>query len=410
MATSTGYGPRKDVGGRWSRLCFDGDEKNYELWETKFLAHLRLLSLKSTIINEAPSDDEEGAEADAEKNEDAYAELIQVLDDKSLSLVMRDATDDGRKALKILREHYAGKGKPRVISLYTELTSLQKAVNESVTDYVIRAEKAITSLRHAGETFSDDLLIAMILKGLPEQFKPFSIHITQSDEKLTFVEFKAKLRSYESTERFNAVDSDSDSVMKARGKESWNMKLTCYTCGQRGHKAAECTATTGERREQRQWCRLCKSSTHKDVNCRRRKRDKVQRAVDEEDHTFVFKIGHVNEVQVGRVNEKGLMVDTGATSHIIRNITQFKDFDESFEPHKHVLELADGERTSGIALKKGTARVRLRDNKGRVMDAMLSGALYVPSFPQDIFSVKAATSHGATVVFKEELLVIHLKR
>lgn len=28
--------------GRWSRLLFDGDEKNYELWEIKFLGHLRL--------------------------------------------------------------------------------------------------------------------------------------------------------------------------------------------------------------------------------------------------------------------------------------------------------------------------------------------------------------------------------
>ena len=35
--------------------------------------------------------------------------------------MMRDAKDDGRKAIEILREHYVGKGKPRVIALYTEL-------------------------------------------------------------------------------------------------------------------------------------------------------------------------------------------------------------------------------------------------------------------------------------------------
>lgn len=118
-------------------------KKNYELWETKFLGHLRLLGLKAAILS--VDEDEE----DREKNEEAYAELIQVLDDKSLSLIMREAADDGRKALKILREHYAGKGKPRVISLYTELTSLQKAADESVTDYIIRAETAITALRNA---------------------------------------------------------------------------------------------------------------------------------------------------------------------------------------------------------------------------------------------------------------------
>ena len=99
---STGYGPSRES--RWSRLIFDGNESN-ELWEAKFLAHMRLLKLKDTIL---PSEEE----ANATKNE-----LIQCLDDTSLSLVMRDATDDGRKALQILRDHYANQGKPRIITL-----------------------------------------------------------------------------------------------------------------------------------------------------------------------------------------------------------------------------------------------------------------------------------------------------
>jgi chitinase len=54
---------------------------------------------------------------------------------------MRDATDDGRKALQILRDHYANQGKPRIITLYTELTSLKKELHETVTDYLITALK-----------------------------------------------------------------------------------------------------------------------------------------------------------------------------------------------------------------------------------------------------------------------------
>ncbi|KAJ8049804.1 hypothetical protein HOLleu_02713 [Holothuria leucospilota] len=48
---------------------------------------------------------------DASKNEEIFAELILFLNDKSLSLVMRDALDDGRKAWKILSEHYAGRNR-----------------------------------------------------------------------------------------------------------------------------------------------------------------------------------------------------------------------------------------------------------------------------------------------------------
>ena len=46
-----------------------------------------------------------------------YAKLIQLLDDRSLALVMRDAKDDGKKALEILRGHYLSQRKPKVIAL-----------------------------------------------------------------------------------------------------------------------------------------------------------------------------------------------------------------------------------------------------------------------------------------------------
>ena len=36
------------------------------------------------------------------KNAEAFAELIQFLDERSLALVMRDARDKGREAFKIL--------------------------------------------------------------------------------------------------------------------------------------------------------------------------------------------------------------------------------------------------------------------------------------------------------------------
>ena len=79
----------------WQRLVFDGDENNFELWEVKFLGHLRLMGLKEAIVSTEENVDEE-------KNEECYAELIQFLDDKSLLLVMREAMVDGRKALQKL--------------------------------------------------------------------------------------------------------------------------------------------------------------------------------------------------------------------------------------------------------------------------------------------------------------------
>lgn len=119
---------------------------------------------------------------------------------------MRDAQDDGRKALRIWRAHYAGTGKPRVISLYTELTSLVRLPHETVTDYVIRAETAATALKHAGETVTGSLLIAV-------EYKPFVVVVTQSEKEQNFSEFKVVLRSFEDTERASAATAN-HSVMK----------------------------------------------------------------------------------------------------------------------------------------------------------------------------------------------------
>ncbi|KAK3784416.1 hypothetical protein RRG08_039417 [Elysia crispata] len=114
---------------------------------------MRIRNLQA-VFKDLDTDD---IEADESQNEEASAELIQVLDDRSLSLIIRDAKNDGRKALTILRNHYRPTGKPRVITPYTQLTSLVKSKQESITDYIIRAETAASCLRDARELISCSL-------------------------------------------------------------------------------------------------------------------------------------------------------------------------------------------------------------------------------------------------------------
>ena len=202
----TGYGsPMHAVHARHG-LIFDGDETKWETWECKFLAHMKIKKLKKFILPGEP--------ASADKREDAFAELVQCLDERSIQLIMRDAKDDGRKAFEILRHHYAGRGTQRVISQFMQLSLLKKQQYEPFTDYMLRAEAASTALKSAGQVFPDTLLIAMVLKGLPPSYKPFTVVITQSDKELTFTDFKMAIRNFEENERSADEMTNKMSVMK----------------------------------------------------------------------------------------------------------------------------------------------------------------------------------------------------
>ena len=90
-----------------AKLFFDGDESKYELWEVKFLGYFRIQHLHQIILSLTDQSDDMDF---VEKNATVFAELIQYEDDISLSLIIRDIWDNGRKALTILRERYLSKG------------------------------------------------------------------------------------------------------------------------------------------------------------------------------------------------------------------------------------------------------------------------------------------------------------
>ena len=131
-----GYGQAKT-------LMFTGDPEQFELWSVKFKGLIRIHKLH-TILNTPLS-----SSVDGDKNAEIFAILVQHLDDKSINLIIRDALDKGREAYHILQNHYLGTTKPRILSLYTELTSLIMKNEETVTDYIVRAETAASRLKSA---------------------------------------------------------------------------------------------------------------------------------------------------------------------------------------------------------------------------------------------------------------------
>ena len=185
---------------------------------------------------------------------------------------------------------------------------------------------------------------------------------------------------------------------RGRGKKMDLADVECYTCGKKGHMARTCPDDTQQRREDRKW----DTPQRGRGRGRGRGRDHVKKAdgeTEEESTTFCF--FQISDCPIQQGNKKGLMVDYGATSHMINDATKFKTVDKSFRPEDHRIELADGTKVSGMAKMRGDAEIYLLDSDGRRVRTILKQALYIPLFPQNIFSVKAATANGAEIHFKD---------
>ena len=183
--------------------------------------------------------------------------MYQFLDETSMSLIIRDAKDGGRKALKILREHYQGTSKPRIISLWTELSQLEMLKNETVTEYLLRAEKTSTMLTSSGVEVNDSLLIAMCLKGLPSRFESLSSIVIHSEVEYSFQKFKEALKSHEESMKSSRSDTKNEQVLKLN-----TGTITCFKCKKKGHKANVCPMKSSSK-----WCKHCKSASHYEKYC-----------------------------------------------------------------------------------------------------------------------------------------------
>ena len=96
---------------------------------------------------------------------------MQALHKKSV-LFLRPYKGNGSKAWDVLRKRFKSFERPRLQKLISELTTLKKNSNETVIDYLTRAEEQVSrgtnNLEQVNEGVSEKMLISIILKGIPK--------------------------------------------------------------------------------------------------------------------------------------------------------------------------------------------------------------------------------------------------
>ena len=90
-------------------------------------------------------------------------------------------------------------------------------------------------------------------------------------------------------------------------------------------------------------CHYCKNNTHNADQCRK-KNNSLKAAVNEnsEQNSFIFRISLDNEELFYETHDiKTVLVDCGATTHVVKDKSCFINMDPDFDPEKHTIELAD---------------------------------------------------------------------
>ena len=204
---------------------------------------------------------------------------------------------------------------------------------------------------------------------------------TVRDKNLTFLEFKTMIRNFEENTKARDDVTEKMSVMKVRHdqmdenggakkrqddyrdkRQTYQTReerqargrLTCYTRGGEGHRFADCPTprpkSTSEISDV--WCHFCESNKHSYRTCRNKvsdtgegdkkrktyanavieQEDEIKDGNGEEFHSFSFSVkdGNQHDIQTTEEKQACLLVDSGATDHILNDKRKFVSFQPDY--------------------------------------------------------------------------------
>ena len=185
---STGYGPR-DLPQR-----YDGDENNFELWLETFMAFLRMKGLHYAF--DKYKDKKDPTIKIEDLKEKIYDVLCMCLDRNSLSMIRRDAKDDGVEALNVLKKFYLRTSPQRLLKLIREFFTYQMG-ESSVTSFLSKVDEMSTTLIECGQVISDEMIVFTVFNGLPPKYDSFVEIANQRHPAYKYPELKIAILNQE---------------------------------------------------------------------------------------------------------------------------------------------------------------------------------------------------------------------
>ena len=379
-------------------------EGNYETWRFQVMHYLKGKNLWKYVQNAPAADD------DVNQRQKTFSLLVVSV--KPCVLYVITSCADAHEAWNALEGHF--RSSTTASKLYLKKTYFRCVMKDTDTleEHLKQMKTMTDKLAAVGCTVAEEDQVATLLGSLPARFTNIVTALEARLDDLTLSFTKQALQNEEQKQGDQNSLQKADSVMKLQPKTKSHSQSTDPAVRPKTHhdnnSQGQGHGKTHENgNKSKVVCYHCGKVGHYKSKCWQLRRDSTKASVSSEGSSLGDTAFRLNAVSSSSGFDGGeLLVDCGATSHIVRDKTRFISFDETFNPKDHFMELADGTRKTGVAEKRGEAVIGLIDRNGQTVSVTLHNALWVPTYPLDIFSVQRATENGGTVNFGSEESVL----
>lgn len=324
--------------------------QNYATWKIAARAWLELDDLWSAAVDYAV--DAEGNPAtpvNADKDRKARSKLVLSMD--SVCYVHIQDAKSAREVWNKLAEAFEDNGLTRRIGLLRKLINTSLAASGSMEVYVNGIVTTAHALTGIGFKISDEWVAALLLAGLPEEYRPMIMAMENSGIKLTGDAVKTKL-----LQEMCPHENQQAFAMKNKGRGNFGKGVKCWNCGQHGHVSKDCRSKK---------------------NSNGRSGEALSAVLS----------------AVGGYKEADWYFDSGATAHMTRS----KNLISNETSASGGVMAADGKVMTVEAV--GTVSLKPHCRDGELLP--VTGVQFVPQLSANLLSVSQMVKKGHTVTFSK---------
>lgn len=389
---------------------FDGGN-DFQDWKFDMATLLRLHELWVVVQTERAEDDEEAMNKDAK----ALAFIHAFVGVKVKPILRRMGS--AHEAWHTLCERYERPSDAHILRVHSQLVNLKLRSGQPLAAHLLQVEKLVAELRAVGGNVEEAQLKLLLLNSLPSEYKLVYRTLASQLNELSFDAVQERLITEEELlkrELEEDAGNDERTPDVSFQVQDWH---TCFSCGRRGHMAADCRARVGGDGGARG------SSSHSRGFSRGRSarggrgflrgRGRARggggyrgrgargggafggrgrgrgRPPDEANHDAVQQLFYLSAAHEATTSDR-VLLDSGASVHCTNKRAFF--IPTTFRPTTEVIVGVERGRTLQV---KGRGAISIRADNGQLLT--IHDVLFIPEARQTLLSTTRLCSNGLTV-------------